>query len=228
MNVKDILDKNTWILHSRIDVSKNISRDFIKQNNLSLDMAVATFSNDFVLESPFSPDSKLSENVINSISSINYGGWSSIYSTLKTFSKIYQNTHNINIIIFSDMEFFDEEEISSIKFPYNAKIYLIWVWTESGWNMILHYDSTWKPVYKQFKWQNAVSKLSKDYIKKISKDLNSRYYIVSSIQDYPDFLLDFSNFDNNKNNINFVEIIAYILLFIAIFITIYPYEKNKK
>lgn len=228
MSVQDIVDEETGILHSRISVAKDFAKNFIENYESDADFAISSFSSNLVLESPFSPDKILANNVISGISTINYGGWSNIFQALETFSKIYKNTKNINIIVFSDMEFFDENTISPTLSDSN-KIFNVAIGTTSGWNMILGYDASGRPIYKEFKSEIAISKLSISSIQDFSKKTNSPYFIVSSKSSFSDFSKNIKNFlqKNSNSNFSILLFLAYLALFMAIFINIYPYDKIK-
>lgn len=228
MTTQDIRDSESQNLLSRFSVSTNLVKNFLPKIELNSEFAVATFSRDFALELPFSSDLTLTQNIISSISPISYWWWSDIFQALETFSEIYKNSSNINLIIFSDIEFFEEKKLP--KFPPNTNIFIFWIGTTSGWNMILQYDSSGKPIYKQFQGENAISKISISAIQNFSKNLNSPYCIISTTSDLSKCENEILNFilNNSNKKSNFLEIFAYFGILFAIFLTIFPYYENKK
>lgn len=118
MSVQDTMLENQ-ILFSRLDVVKKISKNIIEKNNFPL--AIATFSREMQIHLPLSSDIFLQENVINGISLHQYGGGSDLYKAISRISEIYKNHKNLHIIVFSDMEFF-EEKTNNFSIPKNFHI----------------------------------------------------------------------------------------------------------
>lgn len=227
MTVQDIVDNETGIFASRLATATKFSQDFLQKYDFWHNFAIWSFASNLLLELPFSDDKILLKNVISWFSPIVYGGWSDVFTALENFSEIYKNSKNIDIIIFSDFEFFQQKNIP--KLPPGTRVFLVAIGTTSGGNMILEYDSFGKPIYKNFENNIAISRISPDSIADFSKILNSPYFIVSSLKDLQNLDEKIIQFLANRGyNYNFIlNILAYFALFIAIFMNIYPYDKIK-
>lgn len=120
-------------LASRLDASKNFIKNFIEKNALAV--SVVSFSREITLETPFTTDKKLATNVISGISPLLYGGGSDILHAIEGVTQIYKTRKNIHIIMFSDMETFDNLE-NFPTLPDSFSLTLVGVGTEQGGLML--------------------------------------------------------------------------------------------
>lgn len=81
MSVRDISTSDGTELVSRLEVAKIFAKNIVEKNFYN--MAVATFSRNMTLETPFTNDKFLVKNVISGIEPLVYGGGSDIFLALE-------------------------------------------------------------------------------------------------------------------------------------------------
>ncbi len=94
-----------------------------------------TFSREITLETPFTTDKTLISNVISGITPMTYGGGSNILLAIENTVNIYKTRPNTHIIVFSDMETFDEI-IHFPTIPPHISLTFIGIGTEHGGLML--------------------------------------------------------------------------------------------
>lgn len=90
---------------SRLDSSKKFVYNFLEKNPKS---GIITFSHNISLISPITDNMLQAKNSLSGISVIRFGGGSDVYRAVSTVSEMYKTHKNLEIIAFTDAEFFDK------------------------------------------------------------------------------------------------------------------------
>lgn len=104
MTVQDIARDDGAGFVSRLDAAKAVASQVMRQSNG--EVAIVSFAREPLLEMPFSQDMPLAESILHNISPLIYGGGSDVFAALEMASHIYGHIPHINILVFTDAEFF--------------------------------------------------------------------------------------------------------------------------
>lgn len=208
----------TWI--TRLEKAKKEIGEIISNSTHKFWLTI--FSGDAVRILPHVSDKNIFLTYLQSLTRENVSEWGTdIVSALE--EAIYDFTENSSgtIILFSDG---GEEnisqlwEIQSILEKRNIDIYVIWVGTQEGGNIINGYDIFWAPIYEMYQWKRVISRLEEENLELIAKKLGGEYFHISQLQDKDVFWQDkfFDSIDKRSDSLLF----AYIALLFWIYVLI--------
>lgn len=222
MWVQDIASLSQKNYISRLDSAKNFIYNFVEKNSKS---GIIAFSDKISLISPITDNSLQIKNSLSGISVIRFGGWSDVYKAVSTVSEIYKTHKNLEIIVFTDAEFFDKNSWDFAP-KNNIKITFVGVGTEKWWLMLVDYDSNGKPIYKQFHNQNVISSLSVIWLSELANYFSADFYIIDSEKQISEISEKIFAKNSTSSSPQFFFIFPVVLL---IFASIFPiFVSNKK
>lgn len=224
----DVIDlNNSWQKISRLEFSKKLISDFIK-NNPNNSYWLVAFAWDASIVSPLTQEFDTYLNFLQSLNSNFIKDWwtdfakmleISIWNSWKTWK---------NIVILSD--WWDKEDsinTSSIKIllkDKKVKIFTLWIWT-LNWDKIPNWtDFFWNTQYKTYNWQEVVSFLNEKNLKDIASIWNWEYNRQDNLVIPGNITKNFINSLNKKSTQKedetkrYLVILSFVLLVIAYFI----------
>lgn len=230
MQTSDILGENWYI--SRLDFSKNYISNFIK-NNKNNNYSLIIFSwKEAKIMIPFSENFDFFLKVLQGVDykNLNQTQWTDFLKPFELENKKYSKT----VVFISD--WWDEEDkvSPSLKQFYNKKnnYYIIWVWSEKWWKIPLWENFFWEKEYKKYNWQEVISKISLKNLSKIADIFKTKFIFIDKQKDFDFLKNDFSEFleekTNLENKISFSRILWFFSFwFFILFLIFYLFEQKK-
>ncbi len=180
------IDYNAWWGDiSRLDFSKNFIQDIItknKNNNYWLNI----FSWEALEVLPLTSDKAIFSTILSWITSDNISAnWTNINAALISSVWFFNDENWWLIIMLSDWH--DEEELWKLdqikKDLKNKNIDIVILWIGTLWwaYIPIWIDMFWNYNYKIYNWRKVVSKLNEKALKKLSSQLNWKYFRVEDI-----------------------------------------------
>ncbi len=110
--------------------------------------------------------------------------------------------------------------------------FVVWVWTNTWWRIIIWRDAFGRYSYQKYKWQYVISKINKSNLKDISSALNANYFNISKVDDLSKLDKYIKSLEKKviKKGLNnelwdFWRVLAIIsFIFYSIFIFLYIFE----
>ena len=217
---------------------------YIIDNLIGARFSVITFDNNSKIMIPFTYDSNITYESIEIISPINelYAKGTSLNTPLDNMLKVLQNNDNsnrINVVFFiSDGEITDNSKLKSFKklSKYIDNGAVLGYGTIDGGYMKTNYqyseNNDYIKDYSSSSFQNAVSKIDENNLKKISSDLNIDYIhmdkhrnIYNKINGIKK-LADSGLTKNNKSSYDDIYYIFIIPLLILLYYDFYRFRRN--
>jgi len=168
------------------------------------------FSDKFDFFVPPTLDKKVFLEYLNTVNTNNLNWWKTIFvSSINWLKKVLNNT-NI-LVLLSD---FDTDE-DLLKIDIKNFVYPIWIGTNSS---SVVKNKEWETLYNN--WNIITSSLKKEKIKQLAKIKNTDYKIIDSYKkdEVLPFLKDIKsqNLIEKKQKVNYIEILAFILILLAL------------
>jgi len=189
MNTIDWNDNNVDI--SRLELSKKLIDTYIN-SNIKNSYGLIIFSWEAVETIPFISDIWEFKTMLYAVNSTNINKeWTNLDSVFESLNSYSNNEKNpILAIILTDWG--DENiNISEKMIEWINNIWInisfIWIWTSAWSNIPVWKDSAWNIIYKIYNWQNVISKLNSENLKKFSSKYNFEYIEIFSMDKYNDF-----------------------------------------
>lgn len=226
MDVQDIQDNKTFF--SRLWASKEIIKKYItKYINNNYGLMIFAWETMEVL--PFTNDVDIYNTVLFWINSTNISKlWTNLDSVFSSLENYFVSEKEWwLVVIFSDLweeEInIDNEQLNLLKNKW-VKILLVWVGTDEWWKIPIWKDFFWWDVYKVYNWQEIISKLNTDELKRISNQYNIDNITFDDMGNFDDIsdyitkninLIDLENSTYNRNDLTrlfiFISFISFIL-----------------
>ena len=217
---------------------------YIIDNLIGARFSVITFDNNSKIMIPFTYDSNITYDSIEIISPINelYAKGTSLNTPLDNMLKVLQNNDNsnrINVVFFiSDGEITDNSKLKSFKklSKYIDNGAVLGYGTIDGGYMKTNYqyseNNDYIKDYSSSSFQNAVSKIDENNLKKISSDLNIDYIHMDKHRNIYNKinrikkLADSGLTKNNKSSYDDIYYIFIIPLLILLYYDFYRFRRN--
>ena len=217
---------------------------YIIDNLIGARFSVITFDNNSKIMIPFTYDSNITYESIEIISPINelYAKGTSLNTPFDNMLKVLQNNDNsnrINVVFFiSDGEITDNSKLKSFKklSKYIDNGAVLGYGTIDGGYMKTNYqyseNNDYIKDYSSSSFQNAVSKIDENNLKKISSDLNIDYIHMDKHRNIYNKinrikkLADSGLTKNNKSSYDDIYYIFIIPLLILLYYDFYRFRRN--
>lgn len=207
MNAIDIKWER-WI-YSRLDFAKKVISDFVLKNSENR-FSLIIFAWESKSSLPLTNDKNLFLKFLESVDYKNFENqWSDFWKALELANSrtLYSEEKNKAIIFISDWwenEDFIFEEISKQKMKNNS-YFVLWVWTETWWKIILWQDFFWRAEYQKYNWSDVLVKINEENLKKIAETLDGKYFKIEEISDLEKIWNEFSKIEKNIFEKNFED-----------------------
>jgi len=235
MNVADISNSNNY--YTRLEFSKAIIENYVL-NNKNNQYGLVIFAWEAISVTPITSDVNV---FLNSLSSVDYKNltlqWTDFSSALEEANNrinLLWDTDKAALILVSDWW---DEDITNNNFREllsdNYNYFVLWVWTNKWWRIILWKDVFWRYDYQTYNWDYVVSKLNEDNLLYLSEQLEWNYKKISNINDVNTFLEKIDNLSkkiyelNTKTYISYSRNIAFIsFFFFFLYFLFYLFENR--
>ena len=225
MSVQDIADGKFF--RSRLDAAQELMRTTIAQDDAPSAHAILSFARYATLQTPFTEDISHLENIITGLTPTPYGGGTDITEALKTASHLYKNTQNLSIIILTDGEFFEADREY---FPFLAGTNMLWigVGTPSGGRILQGYDTSGRPLYREFRGEVVVSHASPEDLQKYSAHYGGQADFLTTTEDSVRLTRDIQEFlqQEARQHIDPRIVIGVVLILAGLIFPQYRYTSS--
>jgi von Willebrand factor type A domain len=178
MSVEDVTDNHS-ITHSRL----NLAQELIASGaELIPGMhALMTFSDIARLQIPFIRDSSFFSLVSKNLTPHIYGIGTDIPTVIQSIESIYP-WESLQVVLLTDGE---NSRLPS-EFPIlgkEKKIVIIGIGTEAGGPILEGYAANGYPIYKQFQWKNAISRMDRSFLEQLRDHYDAKLFFTTKKND---------------------------------------------
>lgn len=215
------LDYSEWNkTFSRLDTAKKWISDFIS-NSPNISAGLNVFAWDVVWIMPIMNDSDTFLTFLSWVDENNVSvQWTDIYGALAYSVERFDEKENSSKSIFllsdgwDDLNKTDFSKIKALLDKEKIKLYIIWIWNKK-WSFIPELtDYFGKTTYKQYKWENVITKLNSENLKSIASKLGASYAGLTGYNDssYKTIIWNSNSLINlNTKENRYLIILSYIL-----------------
>lgn len=238
MQVQDVNFDN-W-KHSRLDASKLLIQDFIK-NHISDRLGLVVFAWDSTSISPLTLDYDIFLTFLAWVDRWNVTDqWTDLLSALTLSTKRFGSWDDRSKLVVLISDWWDEDQtydfknISETFKTKNINLIIIWVWSFDGWYIPTGQDPFWQIYYKTYQWKEVLTKLNEKYLKQLSDEIGWKYInfydqkSVKSVQKFIDWLqkkiLNASVWSEKKDLTRLLSMFSLILF--LLFVSFVSSNKN--
>lgn len=184
MNVADIKGNN-GLSYTRLDFSKKAISDFIL-NNVNNRYWLIIFSWEAKSVLPLTSDTDLFLTFLESVNYKNFEKqWSSFKEAFKLSSDRIISSDDFSkfIVLFSDWGEQDDDINIKNYIDKKSSYFIVWVWSENWWKIIVWEDVFWNLNYQKYKWDYVISSLNEENLKYLAMNSNWEYKKLDKISD---------------------------------------------
>lgn len=237
MNVADISWENWY--YTRLDFSKKLIWDFVLKNkNNRFWLIIFSWEAKSVL--PLTSDLDLFLTFLDWVDYKNLEKqWSSFFEAIELSSKrlLSSDSSSKAIVLISD--WWDQEDKIDEKIKNfldkNSFYFIIWVWSEKWWKIILDKNLFWEYNFQRYNWEYVISKLNEENLKKLAELSSWKYFKLDKISDLSVIEKDLEKIKKTvylKNEKNFLKSFSRNLAFISFllficFIVFYIFDEKR-
>lgn len=190
---------------------------------------------------PFTDDFDIFLNILKNLDykNLKKSEWTDFLAPFEKAKKRFENSEKTwkKVLFISDWG--DEEDVvnSEVKKFYDSRnsYYFVWIWSQNWWKLISWTDVFWDVNYQTYNWKTVNLKITEKNLKDLSSIFHWKYSKIENMDEYRNFLDNFSKFENNflKNNfsenlISFSRILWFIsFVFFILFMLFYLFEQKK-
>ncbi len=184
-NIAFILDVSQSMLvrdmgdMTRLDWAKNEIVELLSRHRWA-EFALSVFAGESVRVLPFTGDVWVFQTFLGWLSSDNLSvQGTQINLALEDALLSFGTDRTGTLVILTDG---DEDDINIDSTVLKAlkdqslDIKIVWIWTESGWNIVEGIDPFGRIVYKVYEGERVVARLNEIWLKSLAKDLWGQYY----------------------------------------------------
>jgi Ca-activated chloride channel family protein len=183
MNVADISD---WYhKYTRLDIAKNAISKFVSEHKNDRFWLVI-FAWDAISTIPLTTDHNLFLTLLDWVDYRNLTiQWSDFQKALNlAINRFSINKDRSKALVFISDWGDDGDNINlNINIPKNINYFVVWIWTDKWGRIIKWLSAFWRYIYQKYKWNYVISKLNRNNLKEISKQLNAPLFYLNNIWD---------------------------------------------
>lgn len=173
VQVQDMMT-SSGVMLSRLSVIQDILATSWKEQGWS--HAIMTFWSNAKVLSPLTDDGETLSSIITSLTPEIYSSSSDISSLFTLIALLYPE-EPLSVVVFTDGENMILQSTGSLELK-DKSFTFVWVGTVAGWPMLQGYDSDGKPRYKQFEWQNAISRRDDAFLSNLAQVFNGNTILI--------------------------------------------------
>ena len=239
MNVADISDSDH--AYTRLDVVKDSISKFVSSHPQDRFWLII-FAWDAVSTVPLTSDHDLFLTFLQNVDYRNLvKQWSDFEKALTLWvDRFNYSDDRSKVIIFVSDGWDPEDNINKENIKQISKkvkgvnYFVVWVWTNTWWNIITWVDFFGRYEYQKYNWEYVVSKINKSNLKDIASAVDWEYYNVSEVWDLSNLNNSINRLEKKviKTDINWEKwdgsrfLVIFSFIFFILFIIMYLFEEK--
>lgn len=224
LDVSKSMNSNDWIDNNkitRLELWKKLISTYISKN-LNNNYWLIIFSWEAIEILPFTNDLSLFNTILFSINNSNISkNWTNLNSVFDSLNNYFSDDEWWLVVLISD--WWDDEIIISNNALNTIEkkwliVNIVWIASEEGWKIPIWKDMYWKILYKNYQWNDVITKLNNIEFTRISKKYKFNYNQFINFDNYDqidDFITKNINLLNMKQNIDYRYDFTRLFIFIS-------------